>query len=82
MSISSELWLLSLLQSHLSAAHLRRDVPLGAPDLHGALLHMGQGTLLAGGQVGIGPGRVGTLCKEFCFRASCMFTMGGPSSRL
>ena len=38
-------------------------MPLGAPDLHGALLHMGQRTLLASGQIGVGPGQGRHLVK-------------------
>ena len=34
------------------------------------------------GRLVLGPGSAGSLWKEFCLRASCSVTMGGPSSKL
>ena len=47
----------------VTCTRLCGNVPLGAPDLHGALLHMREGALLAAGQIGIGPGQRGQLVE-------------------
>ena len=43
--------------------YLCGNVPLGAPDLHRALLHIGDGALLPIGQVAVGPGQWGHLVE-------------------
>ena len=49
----------SVLSRWVTQAYLGGHVPFGAPDLHGALLHVGYSALLPAGQVGVGPGQRG-----------------------
>ena len=82
MSLSSELCyqaccnLILVQRTCVGMCHLAPRICMGHFSTWGSALFSPAGRLV------LGPGRAGTLCKEFCLRASCMLMMGGPSSRL